>query len=129
MVLIHVNDQRGNVTVLTASIACMMLGLIPGLAGIGSFLTARAQAQTAADAAALAAVQELLADGDARQAASDYAALNRGCVNDISIGEDYVLVSAEVDVSLPFLRAISVIPKSVQARGKAELREGIDDVL
>lgn len=122
-------ENKGSITILVASITCLMLGLIPGLVGVGSFLTARAQAQTAADAASLAAIQELLSGGDVGQAASQYAGLNGGSVTNIETGDGYVVVYSEVDVNLPFLDHLSSVPHSVGAKSKAELKDGIIDVL
>ncbi len=121
--------MKGNITVLAASFICLMLGLIPGLVGAGSFLTARARAQTAADAASLAAIQELLCGGDIYGAASEYAELNGGSVTRVESGEGYVVVSTEASVSLPLLNGISALPHTVGARSKAELKDGVVDVL
>ena len=53
------SGERGSVSVVVAAIAFMMLVCTMGIADVGSVLATRAHARAAADAAALAAAQEL----------------------------------------------------------------------
>jgi secretion/DNA translocation related TadE-like protein len=71
-------DQRGSVTVVTAGVIAIIVVATMGVADVGKALVARAHAQEAADAAALAAAQELaVPTGRApAQWAADYAARN-----------------------------------------------------
>ena len=55
----RVASQRGSVTVVTAAIAGVMMVLTLGAADLGKVLVTRERARAAADAAALAAAQEL----------------------------------------------------------------------
>lgn len=54
-----VRAQRGSISVITAAIALVMMVCTMGIADVGSVLAARAHTRAAADAAALAAAQEL----------------------------------------------------------------------
>jgi secretion/DNA translocation related TadE-like protein len=54
-----VSSQRGSVTVAAAGVLVVLLVCTMGIADVGRVLAARARARTAADAAALAAAQEL----------------------------------------------------------------------
>ena len=51
--------QRGSISVVVAAISLVMLVCTMGIADVGSVLATRAHARAAADAAALAAAQEL----------------------------------------------------------------------
>jgi Flp pilus assembly protein TadG len=74
--------QRGSVSIVAAGLMCVALVLAMGAADLARVLTSAARAQTAADAAALAAAQELVApsSGDSAptptEIATDYAARN-----------------------------------------------------
>ena len=71
-------SQRGSITVVTAGVIAVAVVATMGAADVGKALVARAHAQEAADAAALAAAQELaFATGrDPVAWARDYAARN-----------------------------------------------------
>jgi uncharacterized membrane protein len=74
--------QRGSVSIVAAGLMCVALVLAMGAADLARVLTSAARAQTAADAAALAAAQELVAPSGGDPAptpalvAADYAARN-----------------------------------------------------
>jgi Flp pilus assembly protein TadG len=73
-----VSGERGSVSVVLAAGLAAALVMTMGVADLATVLAARSRARTAADAAALAAAQELaLATGaDPAQLAVDYAARN-----------------------------------------------------
>jgi secretion/DNA translocation related TadE-like protein len=54
------SDDRGSAAVSVVGLVAMVMVLMLGLADLAAFLLARSKAQTAADAAALAAAAELL---------------------------------------------------------------------
>jgi secretion/DNA translocation related TadE-like protein len=58
-VLPHVRDQRGSISVVTGGVIAIMVFLTLGVADVGAALIARERVRAAADAAALAAAQEL----------------------------------------------------------------------
>jgi secretion/DNA translocation related TadE-like protein len=90
-------DDTGSVSVVIAAVAAMVLVLVMGAVDVGKVLAARDRAQTAADAAALAAAQELAVTPgtDPSGVASRYAALNGAIVTAFTwTGSD-----AEVTVS------------------------------
>jgi secretion/DNA translocation related TadE-like protein len=70
--------ERGSVTVVTAAIVGIMVVLTLGAADLGVALIARERAREAADAAALAAAQELALPGAGtpRDQAAEYAGRN-----------------------------------------------------
>lgn len=72
--------ERGSVSVVVAAIVLVALALSLGVSDIGRVLVARSRARTAADAAALAAAQELaLPTGrDPAEVARGYAGRNGG---------------------------------------------------
>jgi secretion/DNA translocation related TadE-like protein len=80
---------------------------------------ARGRAQTAADAAALAAAQELVAPSDATpgEAAADYAARNGADLVECEcpVGGREATVTVEVEVDLPFLDQTRKVRASARA--------------
>jgi len=73
-----VGDERGSATLVAVAVVGLILVLSMGVADLGRVLIARSRARTAADAGALAAVQELaLPSGlDPSAAARDYVERN-----------------------------------------------------
>jgi secretion/DNA translocation related TadE-like protein len=71
-------NDRGSISVVAAAVMVAMVMLALGCADVARTLTAASTAQTAADAAALAAAQELAIPGkeSPREAAADFAARN-----------------------------------------------------
>ena len=95
-------DERGSVSVLVASLAAVLVVLAIGVADVARVLTAASRAQSAADAAALAAAQELaFPEGTSAPAevAAGYAARNgaelRRCACESGT------FTADVDVLVP----------------------------
>ncbi len=72
------SGERGSVSVVLAAAVLVVLVLAMGTADLGRALVARARARTAADAAALGAIQELAVAGgeDPAAVAADYSARN-----------------------------------------------------
>jgi secretion/DNA translocation related TadE-like protein len=73
-----VSDQRGSVSVLLAAGILVVLVLVLGVTDLGRVLIARSKARTAADAAALAAADELAlpTGADPAALAAEYATRN-----------------------------------------------------
>ena len=71
-------DERGSVSIVVAAVVAALVLLALGAADVARVLTVAARAQTAADAAALAAAQELALPGelDPAEVAREYAARN-----------------------------------------------------
>jgi secretion/DNA translocation related TadE-like protein len=70
-------DERGSVTVIAAGVIVVVLVCTMGVADVGRVLAERSRAQTAADAAALAAAQDLaVSDGDPAADAASFATMN-----------------------------------------------------
>jgi secretion/DNA translocation related TadE-like protein len=100
---VKIASQRGSVTVVTAAIAGVMMVLTLGAADLGKVLISRERAHAAADAAALAAAQELaLGSGATTPAlqAADFAGRNgavlTSCVCDRGTLEAIVTVDVPV---------------------------------
>src|SRR6185369_14697946 len=72
---VRVREQRGSVSVLLASGILVILVLVLGVTDVGRVLIARSKARTAADAAALAAADELAlpTGADPAELAAEYA--------------------------------------------------------
>lgn len=103
----RLGDDRGSVSIVVAAIllVAMVFGL--GLADLARVTVAAARAQTAADAAALGAVQELVVPGvPPDEVAADYASRNGGrllsCTCDVSSLEAVVEVEVPVGPLLLF---------------------------
>ena len=97
------SSERGSITVVTAAVIGLAVVVTMGTADIGKALIARAHARQAADAAALAAAQELaLPSGpDPAAVAADYAARNgatlTACVCTPGSTEALVTVTVLID--------------------------------
>ena len=71
------SDERGSVTIVAAGAIVIVLVCTMGVADVGRVLTERSRAETSADAAALAAAQDLALDtGDPEADAASYAVRN-----------------------------------------------------
>lgn len=105
------------------SLALMVMVIIAGLGDLAIFFVARAKAQTAADAAALAAASELVPglgkdpSGQAVQFAQANGAQLRECV--CRFGSKAAQVRVAVEVQFILARALGV--QEVGARARAEV--------
>ncbi len=113
-------DERGSVTIVAAAVMALVVVLTMGAADVGTALIARAHAQQAADAAALAAAQELVlpsGEGPAAVAAT-FAARNGGTLRacTCSAGSSEAVVTVDVTV-----RRLLLLPgaRTVTARARA----------
>lgn len=106
-----------------AFILITVMLLVPALADIGSYSRARADAQNAADSAALAAVQEIVLGGSPREAATVYAADNGAGVSSVQVADNWVIVTVEKDCNLGFSSRFGIDVGPVRASGKAELKD------
>jgi secretion/DNA translocation related TadE-like protein len=115
-----VTRERGSVSVVLAAGVLVVLVLTMGVADVGRVLIARSRARTAADAAALAAADELaLPTGlDPTTLAAEYAARNgaslTACTCDVGTFEADVAVTVHVDGLLLFPG-----PRDAVARARA----------
>jgi len=108
--------QRGSVTVVMAAVLAVTAMVAALTAEVGRAIRVRGRAQTVADAAALAAAQELIhPSADPEAVASEYAERHGGALLACDCdGPDEVTVEVELAVSLPFLG-----PRTVRARARA----------
>jgi secretion/DNA translocation related TadE-like protein len=120
-----VNDERGSVSVIAAAAIVVILVLAMGCADLARALVAVGRADTAADAAALAAAQELaLPTGRApADAAAEYASYNGArfvdCRCDAGSTEAVVTVELDVDPMLlvPGARTVTAQARAVVGSG------------
>lgn len=127
-------SERGAVTLVVAAAAALAVVLAAATADLSRVLVAAARAQTAADAAALAAVRELALPGDPEPAAvaAEYAARNGAsllsCRCDRGTFEAVVAVRLPVGPLLLFdddrsvgasARAVVVLPVASPTAGAA----------
>ncbi len=100
-------SERGSVSVVTAGIIAIMVILTLGAADLGSALIARERARAAADAAALAAAQELAipSAGTPADHAAEYAERNGASLTDCTceVGALEAIVRVSVPVGHMFL--------------------------
>jgi secretion/DNA translocation related TadE-like protein len=112
--------ERGGVSVLMVAVVVIGLVLSLGAARLGGALVGRARADTAADAAALAAADALAlgrGEADARLAARDIAASNHARLVSCACSGTTAEVVVEVDVP-----GLGVLGSVARARAKAEVR-------
>lgn len=119
-------SDRGSITLLSAAMLAALVVLAMGAADVARVLHAASRAQTAADAAALAAAQELaLPSGSVpRELASDYAQRNDAtlisCTCEPDTTEAVVEVEVPVGVLLLFADDRTVIGRARAVVGLAE---------
>ena len=118
--------ERGSISVVAVAVMVAMVTLALGCADVARTLTAASMAQTAADAAALAAAQELALPSGRTPAemASDYAALNGATLEECrcEAGTDEAVVTVELPVGpmllVPGDRTVSAQARAVVASGE-----------
>jgi len=104
---------------------CLSLTLVfvPVLVDVGIVYRARAQAENIADAAALAAAQEIVRGGDPAAAAHTYAAHNGGRLVAVLVEDKAVVVTAEEPCTTLLAARLGMGVGPARGRGKAELKE------
>jgi secretion/DNA translocation related TadE-like protein len=110
--------ERGATTIVMIGVVALGFALIMGAARLGTAVVARARADTAADAAALAAADMLALGRDAgaaEAAARDTAAANGGRLVSCSCAGRFASVVIEV--------AVGSLGASARATAKAEVRD------
>jgi secretion/DNA translocation related TadE-like protein len=110
--------QRGSITLVTAGVMVLAVVMTMGTADVGKAMVARAHAQQAADAAALAAAQEqaLPSGRDPADVAAEFAGRNGATLTACacSVGASEALVEVAVEAG-PFL----LLPGSRTAHARA----------
>jgi secretion/DNA translocation related TadE-like protein len=123
-----VSSERGSVSIVVAAAVAFGAILAAFSADVTRVVAARGRAQTAADAAALAAAQELIAPSlrSPEELAREYAARHGATVVECECepGADEVVVTVRLDVDLPYLnqtrglraaaRAVVAIPDGAE---------------
>jgi len=114
------SSDRGSVSIVLAAGILVVLVMTLGVADLARVLAVRSQARTAADAAALAAAQELaLPSGmDPSTLAADYAAANGATLVSCACVAGTWEAIVEVEVSVVDLRLVPGSPV-VRARARA----------
>src|SRR6185437_14831455 len=93
-------SERGNVTIIAVAVVALACMLCLGVARVSGAVGLKSRADTAADAAALAAADKLAlgsSDDDARTAASAAAADNGATLMSCSCSADVAEVTVEID--------------------------------
>jgi secretion/DNA translocation related TadE-like protein len=122
-----VSDERGSVSVVLCAGILVVLVVVMGTADLGRALVARSRARTAADAAALAAAQELaLSTGqDPSAFAADYAGRNGATLVSCVCAAGTFDVTVEVAVSVGDLMLVPGSPViAANARAVVDLPQG-----
>jgi secretion/DNA translocation related TadE-like protein len=117
---VNVRAQRGSVSIVVAGIATFALVASLGVADVGKALVARARARAAADAAALAAVQQLAlpGTGSAADVAAEYASRNGADLVACSCAPGSLEAIVEVDAPIGTL-FLATDGLRVRARARA----------
>jgi secretion/DNA translocation related TadE-like protein len=126
----RIANEQGTVSIVLAAGALLLATFALAVADFGSMLVARARAQTAADAAARAAVVRqvpiLAQDGDPAEAARQTAAANGAELISCECRTGEATATVEVAV----VASASVVPGWRDRRVRARARAGVDpDVL
>lgn len=120
-------DEQGNITVVTAAIIAIAIALCLFLIDIGLFFAARSGAQNAADAAALAAVQQSFflfsAGGEAEDSAREMAEVNGAELKSVDVLRNGEKIEVEVTVEPKslMLGKMGIMPGELSARAAAEI--------
>jgi secretion/DNA translocation related TadE-like protein len=120
-------SERGSVSVTLAAAVLIVLVMTMGVADVGRVLLARSRARTAADAAALAAADELAlpTGSDPAALAAEYASRNgatlTACVCDVGTFQADVAVTVQVGSLLLFPGAREAVAR---ARAVVDLPSG-----
>jgi secretion/DNA translocation related TadE-like protein len=121
------SDQRGSVSVILCAGILVVAVLVMGTADLGRTLVARSRARTAADAAALAAAQDLaLSSGDdPATSAADYAGRNGATLVSCACAAGTFDVTVEVAVPVGDLMLVPGSPVvAADARAVVDLPSG-----
>jgi Flp pilus assembly protein TadG len=123
---VRFHEERGSVTIVAAAILVVIAAMALGATDVWRVVAAKSRAQTAADAAALAAVQELalpVSGADPAAQAALFAAHNGAQLEtcDCSLGQQ----AAVVEASIPVGRLV-VLPDDLEARATARAVVGVD---
>lgn len=107
----NISNERGQVVIIVALLVVCLFGMTALVVDVGSIYEERRQAQTVADAAALAGAQDLPEHpGQAIQTAIDYADLNG-----VAISEDNIQLSKTYDTITYDYDTITVTPTDINA--------------
>ncbi len=123
---IRVHEQRGSVSIIVIFIIGLILAMIPALVDMSILIKTHAQAQAAADAAALASTQEFLLGGDMEEIADRYSVLNGAVFHKLYIEEKAVVVEVTKKAGCLFIKRLGLETPVVSAAGKAELNDDVD---
>jgi secretion/DNA translocation related TadE-like protein len=117
---VSIRGDRGSITIVAAAVMALVVVLTMGAADVGTALVAQAHAQQVADAAALAAAQELVlpsGHGPAG-AAADYALRNGGTLTACACAAGSTEAVVTVHVAVPHLLLLPGA-RTVTARARA----------
>ncbi|MGH2772721.1 MAG: Rv3654c family TadE-like protein [Actinomycetota bacterium] len=116
-------SDAGNASIAILGGAAVFLAFLAGLADVGLYFHARARAQTAADAAALAAAAELLpsATDEPRSQAERFAEANGARLKYCECNDGSTFASVEVIVPVRFLLKAGYRTTEVLGRARAEV--------
>jgi len=110
--------QRGATTIVMIAVLVLGMALTLGAARVGAALVGRARAQTAADAAALAAADTIALGGDAERAHADAASIadaNGARLESCACAPPRLTVTVAVDV--PVVGRVARVSASAEVRG------------
>jgi secretion/DNA translocation related TadE-like protein len=122
-----VRDERGSVSVVLCGGILVVLVLVMGTADLGRVLIARSRARTAADAAALAAAQDLAlgTSGDPSASAADFAGRNGATLVSCACTGGTFDVTVEVAIPVGDLMLVPGSPVvAADARAVVDLPSG-----
>jgi secretion/DNA translocation related TadE-like protein len=120
-----VNREEGSVSIVVAALVAMILVLGLGAADLAKALVAVSRAQSAADAAALAAAQELALPSGSEPAdsASEYAARNGAELIECRCAAGTLEATVRIRVPVGYLSTLGG-ERSVEARARAVVDPG-----
>jgi len=116
------NSQRGNVTVISITIAIVLIVFTPFIIDVAILFKTRADAKSASDAASLAAAQEILFLEDGENVAKAMAEKNNAKLISYSTNNNKVIVTTSKIANFIFIDNFIKDSIEIKATSSSEIR-------
>ncbi len=116
------NSQIGNLTILSITVAMILVLFTPFIIDVAILLKTRADAKSAADAASLAAAQEILFLENGEDVARDVAEMNNTKFISYSVENNETVVTVSKTANLIFIDNLIKNSIEIKATSSSEIR-------
>jgi uncharacterized membrane protein len=116
------NSQIGNLTILSITVAMILLLFTPFIIDVAVLLKTRADAKSAADAASLAAAQEILFLENGEDVARDVAEMNNAKFISYFVENNETVVTVSKTANLIFIDNLIKNSIEIKATSSSEIR-------